>query len=159
MEDDDGDMSLKELEQEKRIRAAMDSGSCRNVTHPKTLPSDVQVTPNTSGKHFSGAGGEVIEKYGECVTSLEGEHGQVDCRWNVADVTRPLHSVSQIAGPYEGDGNHDVLFNNKKCVVVSPGIVEEILKHMKPIAEYKRDGNLYLSQFTMSGFTRPDQES
>ena len=63
------------------------------------------------------------------------------------------------SGPYEGDGNHDVLFNNKRCVVVGPGIVEAILEHMKPIAEYKRDGNLHLSEFTMSGFARPDQES
>ena len=68
---------------------------------------------------------------------------RVDCRWNVAGVTRPLHWVSQIAGPYEGDGNHDVLFNNKRCVVVETGIVEAILKHLKPVAEYGRDGNSY----------------
>ena len=77
----------------------------------------------------------------------------------MADVTRPLHSVSRIAGPYEGEGNHDVLFNNKRCVVVEPDIVEAILKHLKPVAEYGRDGNLYLSEFTVSGFARPDQES
>ena len=77
----------------------------------------------------------------------------------MAEVTRPLHSVSQIAGPCEGEGNHDVLFNNKRCVVVAPGIVEEILKHMKPVAEYQRDGNLYLSEFTMSDFARQGQDS
>ena len=77
----------------------------------------------------------------------------------MADVTRLLHSVSQIAGPYEGDGHHDVLFNNKRCVVVEPGIVEAILELMTPVAEYKRDGNLYLSEFTLSGFARQDQES
>ena len=102
----------------------MGSGSCRNVTHPNTIPSGVKITPNTSGKHFSGAGGEVIEEYGKCVTNIEGSRGQVGCRWNVADVTRPLHSVSQIAGPYEGEGNDDVLFDNKRCVDVGPGIVE-----------------------------------
>jgi hypothetical protein len=36
IEDDEGDTSLNALRQETRIRAAMDSGSCRNVTHPKT---------------------------------------------------------------------------------------------------------------------------
>ena len=158
-EEDENEESVNSLRQESEIRAAIDSGSCRNVTHPKTLPSGVKLSPNTSGKHFPGAGGEVIEKYGNCVTTMEGTHGQVDCRWDVADVTRPLHSVSQIAGPIEGDGNHDILFNNKRCIVVEPGIVEAILQLMKPIAEYKREGNLYLSEFTLSGFARPDQES
>jgi len=158
IEDDDGDTSLNALRQETRIRAAMDSGSCRNATHPKTLPSGVKVTPNTSGKHFPGAGGEVIEKFGACMTTLEGPHGQVGCRWNVADVTRPLHSVSQIAGPYDGTGNQDVLFNNKRCVVVAPGVVEAIMKQISPVAEYHRDGNLYLSDFTMSDFVRQGQD-
>ena len=158
-DEDEGDESVNSIRQETRIRAAMDSGSCRNVTHPKTLPSGIKISPNTTGKHFSGAGGEVVEKYGNCVTTMEGTHGQVDCRWDVADVTRPLHSVSQIAGPCEGTGNHDILFNNKRCVVVEPGIVEAIMELMTPVAEYKRDGNLYLSEFTLSGFARPDQES
>ena len=96
----------------------------------------------------------MIEKYGGCVTNIEGSHGEVGCWWDVADVTRPLHSVSQIAGPYEGDGNHDVFFNNKRCVVVEPGLVEATLEHMKSVAEYDRDGNLYLSEFTMSACAR-----
>ena len=137
----------------------MDSGSCRNVTRPKTLPSGAKVTPNTSGKHCSGAGGEVIEKFGDCVTNIEGAHGQVGCRWSFADVTRPLHSVNQIAGTYEGDGDHDVLFNNRRCVVVPLGVVEAIMQHVDPVAEYHRDGNLYLSDFTVSDFVRPGQSS
>ena len=47
-EDEDGE-GINALRQGARIRAAMDSGSCRNVTHPKTLPSGVKVVPNTSG--------------------------------------------------------------------------------------------------------------
>ena len=102
----------------------------------------------------------MIEKFGECVTSLESRHGKVGCRWNLADVTRPLHSVSQIAGPADGEGHHDVLFNNKRCVVVPPGVLDAVMKQLgEPIAEYERDGNLYLSTFTMSNFVRPDQNS
>ena len=156
--EEDADEGVNSLQQ-TRIRAAMDSGSCRNVTHPKTLPAGTKITPNTSGKHFSGAGGEVIEKYGGCMTNIESTHGQVGCKWHVADVTRPLHSVSQIAGPYDGAGNADVLFNNRRCVVVSPGVVEAMMQHISPIAEYHRDGNLYLSDFTMSDFVRPGQSS
>jgi hypothetical protein len=160
MEEDEDDATLNAIKQETQVRVAMDSGSCRNVTHPRTLPTGVKQVPNTSGKHFSGAGGEVIEKFGECVTSLESRYGKVGCRWNLADVTRPLHSVSQIAGPADGEGHHDVLFNNKRCVVVPPGVLDAVMKQLgEPIAEYERDGNLYLSTFTMSDFVRPDQES
>ena len=74
-------------------------------------------------------------------------------------MTRPLHSVSQIAGPYDGDGTHDILFNNKRCVVVPPGIVEQVMQHISAVAEHHRGGNLYLSGFTMSDFTRQFQDS
>ena len=77
----------------------------------------------------------------------------------MAEVTRPLHSVSQIAGPYDGDGNHDILFNNKRCVVVPPGVVEQIMQQVSAVAGYHRDGNLYLSDFTMSDFIRQGQDS
>jgi hypothetical protein len=159
MEEDEDD-SLNAVKQETQVRVAIDSGSCRNVTHPKTIPKGVKIEENISGKHFSGAGGEIIEKYGECVTSIEGTHGKVGCRWNIAEVTRPLHSVSQMTGPADGEGNVDVLFNNKRCVVVPPGVLEAVMKQIgKPIAEYHRDGNLYLGNFTMSDFVRQGQSS
>ena len=120
----------------------------------------MQVIPNHTGKHFSGAGGEAIAKFGECMTNIEGAHGKVGCRWNVADVTRPLHSVGQIAGPIDGDGNMDIHFNNKRCVVVPPGVVAAVMKKIgTPIAEYQRGGNLYLGSFAMSDFARQGQNS
>ena len=76
--------------------------------------------------------------------------------WNAADVTRPLHAVSQVAGPEDGEGKHDVLFNNKRCVVVPPGIVEKILKVIQPITEYKRKGGLYLAEMELSN--TPDED-
>ena len=78
MEEDEDD-SLNAIKQETQVRVAIDSGSCRNVTHPKALPSGVKVDPNTTGKHLSGAGGEVIEKYGECMTSIAGTPGKFGC--------------------------------------------------------------------------------
>ena len=137
----------------------MDSGSVANVTHSETIPDGVEIVPNTSGKNFAGAGGETIKKHGSCLTKMLGEHGYVGCRWQVADVTRPLNSVSMVAGPYEGPGEHDVLFNNKRCVVVPPGIVEEVMKRVKPVAEYPRVGGLYVADMTMSSFTRRGQAS
>ena len=139
------------------IRVAMDSGAVKHVTHPSTLPSSVKITPNTTGKHFSGAGGEVIERYGSAeamLTTAEGREIIIDT--NVAEVSRPLHAVSQVTGPADHPtGKQDVLFTNKRCVVVQPGVVEHILKYIKPIAQYDRDGNLYLATMTVSDFVRP----
>ena len=151
------DDQLNAIRPTVKIRVAMDSGACKSVAHPSVMPSGVAITPHTGGKHFSGAGGETIERYGECTTLLSGKHGSVQNVWNLANVARPLHAVSQIAGPYEGDGNHDILFNNKRCVVVPPGIVDAVLRQIKPVAEYLREGNLYLAEFEMSDFARQGQ--
>ena len=139
-----------------RVKVAMDSGAVANVIHPKQLPSDAVPEPNTSGKHFNGAGGDFIERYGTCLTELEGEHGAIGCDWDLADVSRALHSVSKVAGPYEGPGKQDILFNNKRCVVVPPGVLDAIMKHVSAVAEYKREGNLYVAEMTMSSFQRQE---
>ena len=57
----------------------------------------------------------------------------------------------------QGPGKQDVFFNNEKCVVVPAGVVDLIMQKIRPIAEYKREGNLYIAEMTMSGFARPDQ--
>ena len=128
-----------------------------NVIHPKELPADAEPVPNSDGRHFAGAGGGRITRYGTCKTRLDSEHGAVECDWQLADVTRPVHAVSQVTGPAEGPAKTNVLFDNKRCVVVQPGVVEEILKQIRPIAEYKREGNLYIADMTMSAFAGPGQ--
>ena len=50
------------------IRVAIDSGAVKNVTHPSTIPGGVTVAPNVSGKHFSGAGGESMERFEGCTS-------------------------------------------------------------------------------------------
>ena len=90
---------------------------------------------------------------------MAGAHGEVGCSWNVAEVTRSLNSVSEVTGPFEHPvGYQDVLFNNKTCYVVPPGIVAEIMKRVKPVAEYPREGGLYLAEMTTSSFARQGQD-
>ncbi len=156
--DDDEDVIGSTIEK-VLIRPAMDSGAVDNVIHPKELPDDAEPEPNTTGKHFRGANNSVIEKYGSCDTTLESSHGSVGCGWQLANVTRPLHSVSKVTGPPGAPGKQDVLFNNERCVVVPPGVVEEVLKRTRPIAEYKREGNLYIGEMTMSSCRRQGQKA
>ena len=83
----------------------------------------------------------------------------VGCGWQVAEVTRPLNSVAEVCGPIEHESGHQgVLFNNKTFFVVSPGVVAAIMKHVTAVAEYPREGNLYLAEVELSSFTRPAQD-
>ncbi len=154
-----GDELIAAAREVVRIKAAMDSGAVANVVHPEDLPCDAEPTPNLSSKHFVGASNSRIERFGQCLTTLNGQYGELDCDWQLADVTRALHSVSTVTGPKDGPGKQDVLFNNRRCVVVPPGVVEKILKHIKPIMEYEREGNLYTAEVTMSAFGRRGQEA
>ena len=56
-------------------------------------------------------------------------------------------------------GDHDIRFNNRRCVVVPPGVAEAVMKHVEAVAEYHRDGNLHLCDFPMSDFVRQGQGS
>ena len=105
---------------------------------------------------FRGANDSVIENFGDVETVLESDLGAIGCSWKAAGVSRPLHSVSKVAGPPGGPKNskQDVLFNNDVCVVVPPGIVAEILKRVTPVAQYAREGNLYVGDMIMSSFRR-----
>jgi hypothetical protein len=139
-----------------RIRQAMDSGAVDHVIHPRELPDDAIIVPNTSGKHFRGANDSVIENYGDVETILETNLDAISCGWKAANVSRPLHSISKIAGPPGGAKNskQDVLFNNDVCVVVPPGIVAEILKRVTPVAAYAQEGDLYVGDMVLSSFHR-----
>ena len=68
-------------------------------------------------------------------------------------MVRPLHSVAEITGPADQPkGNYDVLFNNKRCVVVEAGVVEHIMQHLQAVSEYTREGNLYTAEMVLSLF-------
>ena len=149
---------LNTLRDTTTIKVAMDSGACRHVAHPRTMPAGVKTTHHSSGAHFSGAGGETIERFGDATTlgTLKNS-AQVVNKWNLADVVRPLHSVAEIIGPADHPkGNYDVLFNNRRCVVVEAGVVEHIMQHLQAVSEYSREGNLYTAEMVLSPFGGPD---
>ena len=135
----------------------LDSGATTHVTLKDAIPGGAEIVPNESGLHFTGPDGGTILKHGTAVTNMKGQHGTAALKWSVADVSKTLQSVSQTTGDPEGDGDYDVLFNNRKAVIVPAGVVNTILEQMKPVAEYKRRGNLYVAQVELSGFARQGQ--
>ena len=136
-----------------RVGVAADSGASDNVIGLDDLPAGVKPT-GPPGKPFSNASGGDIQKYGKVTTMMENEHGKVGCAWTACDVVRPLHSVSKVCGPEDGPGVQDFMSNNRIGVVMPPGLVDLILKHVKPVAKYPRRGGLYVGDFEMSSFTR-----
>ena len=138
---------------------ALNSGSCANTIHPDDCPEDAQPDGNYDGPHFNGAGGDRIQRSGRVTIDCKCEHGTIRCGWDSVDVTKPLHSVSVVAGPADGPGLQDVLINNKAAYVVPPCIVEEIMGKVRPVAEYEREGALYVADMTVTSFHRPGQNA
>jgi hypothetical protein len=157
-DDDDGDdaeevVAVAAPAAKVRVGVAADSGATDNVIGLDDLPDGV-VPEGPAGPPFSNASGGDIKKYGKVVTLLENADGKVGCGWTACAVTRPLHSVSKVCGPEEGPGVQDFMFNNRIGVVMPPGLVDLLLKHIKPVARYPRRGGLYVGDFEMSSFTR-----
>ena len=148
------DVILATAPEEVTVSAAADTGAVASCLHPNQLPRGAQPCGNKEDKHFTGAGGEHIESYGKCDLLV---NGNLILGTNVCEVNRALHSISQIAGPEDGPGVHDVIFTNKKGVVLPAGLLEEILKKHKPVLEYDRRGGLYVTDIKLSSFTRQDQ--
>ena len=137
------------------IKVALDSGAVDSVIHPDELPPSVICSPNTTGRHFTGANNSHIENYGSAETILQDPQTKIrsGCKWKLADVVRPLHAVVKITGTKE-EPKQDVLFTAGRAVVVPAGVVEQILKTVRPLMQYNREGDLYIAKLTMSGFPR-----
>ena len=62
----------------------------------------------------------------------------------VLGVTRALHSVSQIC-----DKEQDMLFTKDMGYVVPKGVFDDVLAKCRHIAEYPREGGLWVSEMTV----------
>ena len=153
--DDQNEQALMAVNQAIDIEVAIDSGSVVHVANPDHLPAHAEVVPNTTGRHFNGANASHIENYGTCLTSMQDKTTGtlVDCDWSVAEVVKPLHAVCKITGTPAAP-KHDVLFTAGRAVVVPHGHVESILRNVKPLMQYDRQGDLFVAKLTVSGFTR-----
>ncbi len=134
-----------------RVRAAMDSGACAHVINPDDLPAGAEPSGDP-GKDFVGANNSRVKRYGAVTTTCTHSLGQLYTEWQAAAVSRPPHAVSQVCGPKGSPAmsKHDVLFNNDDCYVVPPGTVLAIMTVVKGIANYPREGNLYLADMVRS---------
>ena len=84
----------------KTTKVAMDSGAAASVIHPKDMPQDAEVEGEECEDFYTNASGGKIKRYGTSNTIMKPAHGQ-ECTmdWNLAAVSRALHSVSSTCCP------------------------------------------------------------
>jgi len=149
---EDVDSSVLSAEDVVRVKAALDSGACRSCLGPDDLPAGVEPSGNPTGASFVGANNSPIKRYGEAITKCRHAKGSFGTTWQVAAVTRPLAAVSQTCGPMDKPGRQEVIFTNQTSYILPPGAAAEIIKRFKPVAEFPREGNLYLAELELSSF-------
>ena len=151
-------------EEELEIEVAADTGCVAHVAGPDSIPNSIQVEKPADGsepRNFIGAGGDMINNYGKAHVSLvQGDGKEISNIFHVADVCRPLHSVSTIC-----DNGHEMLFTNGVGVVVPAGALSQFLGQVRQVAKYPRSGGLYVSKMKVrkpkpsgpkdTGFGRP----
>jgi hypothetical protein len=141
------------------VEVTMDSGSIRNVMHPEDLPAGCQVERQPNTKNFVGANGGKIENHGTTETHMQDVDGgqNVRCRWDCAEVTRPLISTG-----ITFDSGYEVLHTPTEACVVPAGTLSKYLANVNVVQRYQRRGKgLYTTKMKMrsagstaSGFTR-----
>ena len=151
-------------EEELEIEVAADTGCVAHVAGPDSIPNSIQVEKPADGsdpRNFIGAGGDIIKNYGKARVALVQDDGkEISNVFHVADVCRPLHSVSTIC-----DNGHEMLFTNGVGVVVPAGALSQFLGQVRQVAKYPRSGGLYVSKMKVrrpkpanaqdAGFGRP----
>ncbi len=164
-EDEEDDPEILAATNEIDIEVAIDSGAVAHVAGPNHLPGNTPVEQPEDGKlrNFVAANGGKIKNFGEADVAMVQDSGQDICNtFQVADVSRPLHSVGVIT-----DTKKEVLFTSAGAVVVPDRALSKFLGTIKAIAKYPRKGGLYVAKMraknpkpkpaTASGFGRQGQ--
>ncbi len=160
-QDDSDDDAIMAAEEEIEVEVAMDSGCVAHVINPDNVPSAVPVrhSPGERRRNFVNASGGDMENYGKAQVDMQQEDGKCfDSTFNVTDVTRPLHSTSQVCdseSPACPEG-HEVLFTKGICTVVPDGALSRFLGNIRKVAQYPRKGGLYVAKMKIRApNTRP----
>ena len=95
------------------------------------------------------ANGSDMENYGDATVEMVQENGHVIASTlTVTDVTRPLHSTSQVCDTASGacpDGR-EVLHTKAGATVVPGGALSRFLGSVRHVASYPRRGGLYVAK-------------
>ena len=145
------DNAIMEIEDEVEVGVALDSGCVVHTCGPSDIPTSVEVKhpPNERIRNLVNASGGDMENYGKAFVELIQENGQaLGSSFIVTDVTRPLHSTSQVCdseSPACPDG-HEVLYTKLGATVVPDGSLSRFLSKVRNVAKYPRREGLYVAK-------------
>ena len=111
------------------IKGVMDSGASESVAPPTMCP-EFEVTPSAgskAGQNYISASDDLIPNIGEQVLDVVTDSGRDSrIRYQIADVTRPLNSVSEICDA-GGDYGQQVTFGRHggSILNIETGVVTE----------------------------------
>ena len=158
--DEDEDDHIMAAEEEVEMWVASDSGAVDHVCGPDSIPGSIILRQRSDGKktkNFISASGGSIKNHGAASVNLITEEGNViNNIFQVADVCRPLHSVSKTC-----DQGNDMVFTDTEGIVLPKGLLSALIATLqhKVIARYPRRGGLYVAKMrardpAMSSFAR-----
>ena len=104
-----------------KVKGVMDSGASESVAPPTMCPH-YEITPSpgsVAGQEYVSASDDRIPNLGEQVLSIvtaDGKEGTV--KYQVADVSRPLNSISEICDA-GGEGGQHVIFGKHGGMIVN----------------------------------------
>ena len=132
------------------VDVAVDSGAGDNVLAEVDVKGyKIEDSPGSlRGQQFKGAGGHVMANEGQIILEMlapleEGKHNTVDVTWQIADVCRPLLSVSKICDAAQ----HTVTFDSKRAVVRDA--------KGRIVCIFQRKGNLYIGRMKIRNPNHP----
>ena len=134
------------------IEVTLDSGACRKVM-PRQLAPGYSIQDSDQSRRGLGfivGNGERVPNEGQFLLNLEADTGQgfrapVSSLFQVADLTRPLMSVSQIC-----EHELDCVFKDTHALAVDQAA--------KTVCRFERSGQLYTAKMTLKApepFHRP----
>ena len=164
-EEEDEDEEILASTDEVDIDVALDSGAVAHTAGPKDLPGNTPVVQPEDGKlrNFVAANNTKIKNYGKAELTMVQDGGpDINNVFQVADVSRPLHSAGTIC-----DTDKEILFTKGEAVVVPEGALSRFLGSIRQLAKYPRKGGLYVARMraknprpkaaTAAGFGRQGQ--
>ena len=151
-DDDEEILAAVEEWEDCSIEIILDSGACRHVMARESAPGyTVHESPGSRrGQNFIVGNGERVPNEGQMALSLEADVGDgvtalLGTTFQVADLTRPLMSVSQICE----QGLHCVFESTHALIVNAAG---------ETVCRFEKEGQLFVAKMTLKApgsFARP----
>ena len=150
---DDAELNVADDEEYVLIEIALDSGAGDHVASAVDAPGyTIEASAGSRrGQNFVGAGGHKMPNKGQVTLQMLAPNGtamdeQISTIFQVADVTRPLWSVSKVC-----DSGYKVLFDKDSATILD--------ESMTPVCAFQRQGGLYVARMRLrnpkwSGFSR-----